>query len=110
MRPWGKFDLVPTYPLGPDRPRFHRPPEKPSCSACPSSRNAPTTAPNVIAAEGQINFDQNSVRVKTLDQTGGLIVCTPRGELAWAFNTRHMPHAWVDVEGREGVSLDEQMK
>ena len=26
-------------------------------------------APNVIAAEGQINFDQNSVRVKTLDQT-----------------------------------------
>jgi L-asparaginase / beta-aspartyl-peptidase len=43
--------------------------------------------------------------VVRLGGEAGVIVATPRGELAWAFSSERMARAWVNGDGREGAGF-----
>jgi beta-aspartyl-peptidase (threonine type) len=44
-------------------------------------------------------------RLRPLGGEGGLILVDTRGRLGLAFSTERMAHAWVDVDGNEGVGF-----
>ena len=61
-----------------------------------------------LLAQGRSPRDaaqQAMARLQTLGGTGGIILCTPRAELGFAFNTSHMPWAFIDAQGLEEVGL-----